>query len=115
MPVSTVPDTAAPNPRVRILRPAIRNRRLRVAVTCDEACRVAVASRLRGIRRLAVRQRALAAGRRTVVRPKLSRKVARRMRRTLRRRGYVRIAVRVRAVDAAGNARVVTRRGRMTR
>ena len=43
------------------------------------------------------------------MRVKMSRKVARRMRRALRRRGFVRIVVTVRAVDAAGNARVVSR------
>ena len=107
------PDVGAPNVRVRFR--GVKNRRLRVALRCDEACRVTVNSRLRRVRRLKVRHRSLAANQRTIVRVKLSRKVARRMRRAITRRGYVRVVVRVRAVDAAGNARVVTRRGRIRR
>jgi hypothetical protein len=109
------PDVAAPNVAVRILRPPIKKRRLRVALRCDEACRVTLKSRLRGIRRLKARHRSLAADRRTVLRMKMSRKAARRMRRALKRRGYVRVVVTVRAADAAGNQGVVTRRGRMKR
>jgi hypothetical protein len=112
---AVVPDTTAPNLAVRILRPAVKNRRLRVALRCSEACRVRAASRLRKVWRFKPRHRSLAAGERTIVRVKLSRKAARRMRRALRRRGYVRVVVTARAVDAAGNARVVTRRGRLKR
>jgi hypothetical protein len=86
-----------------------------VQLRCDEACRVAVNSRLRRVRRLKTRHRSLAANRRAIVRVKMTRKVARRMRRALHRRGYVRVVVRVRAVDGAGNARVVTKRGRIKR
>ena len=106
-------DAAAPNVRVRFR--GVKQRRLRVALTCDEACRVTVNSRLRNVRKLKARHRDLAANRRAIVRVKLSRKVARRMRRALTRRGYVRVVLRVRAVDAAGNARVVTKRGRIKR
>jgi hypothetical protein len=108
-------DAVAPSLTVRILRPAIKKRRLRVALRCNEACRVTVNSRLRKVRRLKPRHRSLPADRRTVVRVKLSRKVARRMRRALKRRGYVRVVVSVRAADAAGNVRTVTKRGRMKR
>jgi hypothetical protein len=45
----------------------------------------------------------------------MSRKVARRVRTALRRRGYVRVVVTVRAVDAAGNLRKVTKRSRIKR
>jgi hypothetical protein len=107
------PDVAAPNVRVRFR--GVKNRRLRVQVGCDEACRVTVNSRLRRVRRLKARHRSLAADQRAIVRVKLTRKVARRMRRALNRRGHVRVVVRVRAVDGAGNARVVTRRGRIVR
>jgi hypothetical protein len=84
-------------------------------VRCDEACRVTVNSRLRRVRRLKARHRSLAADQRALVRVRMSRRVARRMRHALSRRGYVRVVVRVRAVDAVGNARVVTRRGRIRR
>jgi hypothetical protein len=106
-------DVTAPTVRVRLR--GVRRGRLRVALRCDEACRVTVRSRFRAIARLKTRHRSLAANRRSLVRVKLSRKVARRMRRALNRRGYVRVVVKVRAVDAAGNARVVTRRGRIRR
>jgi Glucose / Sorbosone dehydrogenase len=108
------PDLSAPGLRVSV-RAVKRRRLVRVALRCDEACRVTVNTRLRRIRRLPARSRSLAANRRAVVRVKMSRKVARRMRRALKRRGYVRIVVAVRAVDAAGNARVVTRRARIKR
>jgi glucose/arabinose dehydrogenase len=114
-PATTAPDATAPNVRVRFLRPPVKNRRLRVALRCSEACRVTVNSRLRKVRRLTTRHRSLAAGQRTVVRMKMSRKVARRMRRALRRRGYVRVVVTVRAADAAGNVQTVTKRGRVKR
>ncbi len=108
-----VSDVTAPSVRVRLR--GVRGRRLRVQLRCDEACRVTVNSRLRRVRRLKARHRSLAANRRAIVRVKLGRKVARRMRRALARRGYVRLVVRVRAADAAGNARVVTRHGRIKR
>ena len=108
-------DATAPGLRVRILRLSLKHRRLRLAIRCSEACRATIASRLRGIRRLKQRGRSLAAGKRTVVRLKVSRKLTRRVRRTLRRRGHVRIVVTVRATDAAGNASRVTRRGRVRR
>ena len=44
-PTATTPapaDAAAPSLRVRILRASLRHRRLRFAVTCNEACRIAI-------------------------------------------------------------------------
>jgi hypothetical protein len=108
-------DTAAPVLGVRILRPALERRRLRLALRCDEACRVAIESRLRRVRRLSTRTRSLAANQRTVVRLKMSRRTARRLRTRLARRGFVRLVVTVRATDAAGNRTVVTKRGRIRR
>ena len=67
------------------------------------------------MRKLRTRHRSLAAGKRTVVRIQLTRKTTRKLRRALNRRGYVRLALTVRATDAAGNRQVVTRRGRLTR
>jgi hypothetical protein len=108
-------DTAAPALNVRILRPALKRRLLRFAVRCNEACRVSVASRLRRVRSFRPRQRSVAANTRRVVRVKLTRRIARKLRRTVRRRGFVRVVVTVRATDAAGNQRAVTKRGRIKR
>jgi Glucose / Sorbosone dehydrogenase len=115
-PVSTAADTVAPGLRVRLLRPALSRRRLRLALRCDEACRVAISARLRGVRRLSTRHRSLAANTRTVLALKMSRHTARRARRAVRRRGFVRVALTVRATDSAGNrSAAVTRRGRIKR
>ena len=114
-PVSTAGDTVAPGLRVQLLRPALNRRRLRLALRCDEPCRVLISARLRGVRRLSTRHRSLAASTRTVVALKMSRRTARRARRVVRRRGFVRVVLRVQAADAAGNHSAVTRRGRITR
>ena len=108
-------DTAAPGLGVRILRPRLSRRLLRLAIRCDEACRVAISSRIRWIKRLATRHRSLAAGRRTVVALRYDRATRRRVRRALNRRGYVRLVFSVRATDAAGNRSTATRRGRIRR
>ena len=115
-PVSTAVDTVAPGLRVRLLRPALNRRRLRLALRCDEACRVAISARLRGVRRLSTRHRSLAADTRTVVELRMSRRTARRARRAVRRRGFVRIVLTARATDGAGNRSAAeTRRGRIKR
>jgi hypothetical protein len=108
-------DARAPGLRVSILRAALKRRLLRLAIRCDEPCRVAIATRLKRVRRLATRRRSLSANTRTIVQVKLSRATARRLRRAIARRGFVRLAVTVRATDAAGNRSVVTRRGRLKR
>ena len=100
---------------MRIVRAALKRRRLRIALTCDEPCRATIAARLKRVKRLATRRRTLAANTRTVVHVKPARKIVRKLRRTLRRRGVVRLVVRVSATDAAGNRSLVTRRGRLTR
>ena len=108
-------DTAAPALSVRILRPRLSRRRLRLAIRCDEACQVAISSRIRRIKRLATQHRSLAAGRRTVVALRYDRATRRRVRRALHRRGHVRLVFTVRATDAAGNRSTATRRGRIRR
>jgi hypothetical protein len=108
-------DARAPALRARILRPAVKNRRLRVAIRCDEPCRVAIAARLRRVKRLSTRHRSLAANERAVISLKLSRRTARKLRRTVRRRGFVRVVVGVSATDAAGNRNAVIRRARIKR
>jgi len=110
-------DTTAPRLTVAIggLRTALKRRRLRVTLRCDEPCHTAISTRLRHVRRLKTARRSLAGDTKTVVRVKLTRKTTRRLRAALRRRRAVRVTVSVRATDAAGNARRTTRRARLKR
>jgi hypothetical protein len=110
-------DTTAPSVAVGLggVRKLLRKRVLRIGVRCNEACQVAVGTRLRKVRRLGTRHRALTANQRKVVRVKLSKAVTRKLRKRVRRRGFVRIAVTVRATDAAGNVATKTKRGRVKR
>jgi hypothetical protein len=105
-------DTTAPGLSVKL---RARRHGLRIAVTCTEACGTTIRARLRHVKRLKPRHRSLLAGQRKVVAVKLSKATETRLRKRLRRRGFVRVAVAVRATDAAGNTRAVTRRGRITR
>jgi hypothetical protein len=119
-PVPTVPpgaDTTAPRLTVAIggLKTALKRRRLRVTLRCDELCTTAITTRLRNVRRLATTRRPLAANTRTVVRLKLSKATVRRLRSALKRRRAVRVSVSVRATDAAGNGRRVVRRASLRR
>jgi hypothetical protein len=114
------PQPASPTPAADTRRPAVRvsvsgrrsivaRRRLRVAVTSDELATVRVSGRLRGVARFRGARRQVAAGRRTVLTIRLSRKAARKLRRTLRRKRVV-AALTILARDAAGNQRRVPRR-----
>jgi hypothetical protein len=104
-------DTRRPSLRVRVSgkRSLAPRRRLRVAVTSDEPATVRVTGRLRGVARFKTARRQLAANRRTVLNVRITRKAARKLRRTLRRKRVV-AALTVRAHDAAGNQRRVSRR-----
>ena len=86
-------------------------RRLLVRIRCTEACRIALGTRLKKVRRLATRHRNLAAGKRKTVKLKLSKPLTRK----IKRRRFVRIQVTVRATDATGNTRKVVKRGRIKR
>jgi glucose/sorbosone dehydrogenase len=110
-------DTAPPGLAVGVggVRKLLKTRRLRVSVRCSEACQVEIGTRLRNVRRLATRHRTLVPQERKVVRLKLSKATMKRLRTRVRRRGFVRIAVSVRATDAAGNVKTVTKRGRVKR
>jgi hypothetical protein len=110
-------DTTPPGIAVGLagVRKLLKKRVLRVGVRCSEACQVAVGTRLRKVRRLATRHRNLAANQRKVVRLKLSKKLTRKLRTRVRRRGFVRISLTVRATDAAGNVATKTKRGRVKR
>jgi Glucose / Sorbosone dehydrogenase len=113
----TVPDTTAPRLSVAIggLKTALKRRRLRLTMRCNEACRTTITTRLRNVRRLKTAHRPLAANAKTLVRLKLSRKTVRRLRAALQRRGAVRLSVSVRVTDTAGNTRRVVRRARLKR
>ncbi len=106
-------DTTAPGVRVKLagVRNALKKRRLLVRIRCTEACRIALGTRLKKVRRLATRHRNLAADKRKTVKLKLSKPLARK----IKRRRFVRIQVTVRATDAAGNTRKVVKRGRIKR
>jgi glucose/sorbosone dehydrogenase len=110
-------DATAPhvNIAIRGLNDALKRRRVRVTLRCDEACRVTLGTRLKNVRRLKARHRALAGSRKTLVKVKLSRSTVRRARKYLERHRSFRVIVTVRATDAAGNTRRVTKRARIRR
>lgn len=105
------PDTRRPSLRVSVAgrRTLVQRRRLRVAVTSDELATVRVSGRLRGVAGFRGARRQLPAGRRTVLTVRISRKTARKLRRTLRRKRVV-AGLTILARDAAGNQRRVARR-----
>jgi glucose/arabinose dehydrogenase len=114
---SSSADTAPPGLAVGLagVRKLLKKRALRVGVRCSEACSVTVGTRFRKVRRLKARHRTLAVQQRKVVRIKLGKALTRKLRKRVRRRGFVRIAVTVRATDAAGNVAKKTKRGRVKR
>jgi Glucose / Sorbosone dehydrogenase len=110
-------DTTAPGVKASLAgtKTALKKRRLLVRVRCNEACRAAVGTRLMKVKRLSTRHRSLAAGHRVTIKLKLSKKVAKKLRRRVSRHRFVRIGVTVRVTDAAGNTRTVHRHGRLKR
>jgi Glucose / Sorbosone dehydrogenase len=112
-PASTAPvaDTTACrfSARVTGLRSVRRERRFSVALRSDEACRATVRARIKGVASFRRAQRSLGAGRRSVVRVRLTARGARAVRRALIRHRSLRVALTIRAVDAAGNTRTLTR------
>jgi glucose/arabinose dehydrogenase len=112
-PPATAGDSRRPSLSVRVRgrRSLATRRRLRVALRSDEAVTARISGLLRGVRRRFRTRRGLevAAGRRRVVNLRISRRTARKLRRTLRRKRVVtRLSVTVR--DAAGNRRAAGRR-----
>jgi hypothetical protein len=110
-PPGTAADTRRPSVRARVSgrRSLAPRRRLRVAVTTDELASVRVSGRLRGVARFRTARRQVAAGRRTVLAVRISRRTARKLRRTLRRKRVI-AALTILARDAAGNQRRLERR-----
>ena len=95
-------------------RTLVRKRRLRVAVTSSEAAGVRITGRLSGVARFRAARRQLPAPRRVVVTVRITKKTARKLRRTLRRKRVI-AALTIRARGAAGNERRVVRRVKIPR
>ena len=89
--------------RVTGTRTVRRTRRLTVALRSDEACRAVVSARVRGVASFRDARVRLERGKRAVVRVRLTSRGGRALRRALRRHPSLRVAVTVRATDAAGN------------
>jgi hypothetical protein len=115
---STAPGPVAPpadvrpcalSARVTGVRSVRRLKRLSVALRTDEACRATVTARIRGVASFRTARGALVAGRRSVVRLRLSARGTRAIRRELRRHRSLRVVLRFRATDAAGNVARLTR------
>ena len=117
--VSTAPPPVAPAPtdsracaiaaRITGVRSVRRLRRISVALRTDEACRATVSARIRGVASFRTAKGSLAAGKRSVVRLRLTARGTRAVRRALKRHRSLRVAVRVQALDGAGNIRTLAR------
>jgi hypothetical protein len=108
-----VADTRRPRVRIggRKRQRIVRQRGVRIAVSCDETCGATMrakvrisGSRKRYVARTATRQ--LAANKRVTLKLVISKRARRAVSRALRRRHRVKVGVGVRALDAAGNAAV---------
>jgi hypothetical protein len=110
-----VPDTRAPKLRVRVRRRqrALRRRGLVVSVRCSERCSLTARGKVKIARRTSktgTARRTLAAGERERLRLPLRARLRRAIRRALARRKGVVARVTVKARDASGNSRSLTRR-----
>jgi hypothetical protein len=80
-----------------------------VSLRSDERCKATVTAKIKHVVQFRRVIKTLVAGRRTVLKLKLSQKGRRAYSRGLRSHKRLRVGVRVRAVDAAGNAGSYTR------
>ncbi|MDA0184097.1 PQQ-dependent sugar dehydrogenase [Solirubrobacter phytolaccae] len=110
-PATVVPDTRACSLALRAtgVRSVRKYRRLTVALRTDEGCRATVKASIKGIAQFRSTKTSLTAGKRAVVRVKLTARGVRAVRSALRRKASLRVAVRVTAVDAVGNVRTLSR------
>jgi len=92
-----------------------RLHRVTLTLRADEACTAAASARIRGVATFRSATRQLTAGRRAIVRLRLSVKGRRAVARALRRHRTLRLAIRVRARDAAGNLATLNRVARVRR
>jgi hypothetical protein len=114
-PPTVAPDRRACSLALRVsgVRSVRKHRRLTLALRTDEACRATIRATIRGVAQFRRATVALAAGKRAVVRVRLTARGARAVRAALRRKPSLRVAVRVSAVDAAGNTRTLSRTARI--
>lgn len=110
-PATAAPDTRACSLALRAtgVRSVRRLKRLSLALRTDEGCRATVKASIRGVAQFRSARTSLTAGQRAVVRVKLTARGTRAVRKALRRKRSLTVAVRVSAVDAAGNTRTLTR------
>ena len=95
--------------RVTGVRSVRRLRRLSIALRVDEACNATVSARVKGVATFRTARGSVAAGTRTVLRLRLTPRGGRAVRAALRRHRSLSVALRVQAVDGAGNVRTLTR------
>jgi hypothetical protein len=112
---AATPDRTAPAVRLTAERRQRRGRRVRFAVRCEEQCTVSAGGRAIDRSVGTLKARTLAAGARVTLNLTLTSAARRALARSLRRHRSVLVTLRVRAADAAGNARVTRLRVRLTR
>jgi hypothetical protein len=110
-PPAVAPDTRACSLSLRTtgLRSVRKLKRLSVALRTDEGCRATVKAKIKGVAQFRSARSSLTAGKRAVVRVRLTARGSKAVRRALRRKSSLSVALRVSAVDAAGNVRTVDR------
>jgi hypothetical protein len=101
--------------RVSGLRSVQRRHRLRLSLRADETCSAAVAARIKGVASFKGASGRLSAGRRATVTVRLTARGQRAVRRALRRHRSLRVELRIRTTDAAGNRATVSRAARIRR
>jgi hypothetical protein len=108
-------DTRPPRVAVNVtgLRSVRRRHYLKVLLRPDESCRATVSAKIAHVAYFKSARRGLVAGRRTAVKLRLSKPGLRALRRALHRHHRLRATVRLRALDAAGNAGTYARRWRV--
>jgi Glucose / Sorbosone dehydrogenase len=98
------------NLRVTGIKSVRRRHFVSAALRSDESCKATVTAKIAHVAYFrAVKGKALVAGRRTVLKLKLSKHGLKAVRRSLRHHRRLRVAVRVRAVDGAGNVLTLAR------
>jgi hypothetical protein len=114
--LASPPPTAAPDARACSLalratglRSVRKLRRLSIALRTDEGCRATVKAKIKGVAQFRSASSSLAAGKRSVVRVRLTARGTKAVRRALRRKASLSVVLRVSAVDAVGNVRTLDR------
>ena len=110
-------DTApcAVTVRANGMRRVTKRRWLGLRVRSNEACRLKITGRVPGVAKFRTLRRSVPAGRTVVLRLRLTKRANRALARAVRGRRSRHARLRVRSVDAAGNAKVISRRVRVRR